>query len=283
MTNICLREDGEVIAVDCPQCGRTLSGDAVVCDSCRYLQDPDSLVLTEAELRRAKRQRIAVSFGALLVLLVLVFNFYIYPILRQIDAQRDFPSATELVMPSVMHIRAEDTAHGIHYGGTGFTIDNNGTIVTNFHVINRGTRIVAVDWRGREHVAEVIATDDFLDLAVIRISATTPMVELGKDVVLYTGQALAYIGDFGRGNKRVKLTKITVTSLVVGGRTLIALDGEAAQGNSGGPLFDMDGLVVGIITSTGGGATFAVPVSDLLLLLKLSGLVTIQEILWCSI
>ena len=261
------------MAVDCPQCGRTVPGNGPVCDSCSYLQDPDSLVLTDAEVRSNKRQRMAVSFGALLVLLVLVFNFYIYPILRQIAAQREFPSAAELVMPSVVHIRAEDTAHGIHYGGTGFTIDSNGTIVTNFHVINRGTRLVAVDWRGREHIAEVIATDDFLDLAVIRISATTPMVQLGEDVVLYTGQALAYIGDFGGGDKRVKLTTITGPRLTVGGRAFIAVDGEAAQGNSGGPLFDMEGLVVGVITSTGGGVTFAVPVRDLLLLLKLNGLV----------
>lgn len=154
--------------------------------------------------------------------------------------------------------------------GTGFVISAEGDIVTNHHVVD-GAEVVTVKLTdGTSLEAEIVGTDPATDLALIRVTsdAALPHVEWGDSDALRVGQNVVAIGNpFGLGN--------TVTSGIVSalGRDInsgpmddyIQTDAAINRGNSGGPLFNEAGEVVGINTAilspTGGsvGIGFAVP------------------------
>ncbi|SLN69139.1 putative periplasmic serine endoprotease DegP-like precursor [Roseivivax jejudonensis] len=153
--------------------------------------------------------------------------------------------------------------------GTGFAISADGTIVTNAHVVSDADEVTVTLEDGREFDAEVIGLDEATDLAVLEIDATDlDFVEFGDSTTLRVGQNVIAIGNpFGLGN--------TVTTGIVSalGRDInagpfddfIQTDAAINRGNSGGPLFNEAGEVVGvntaIISPTGGsvGIGFSVP------------------------
>ncbi|KAF0113464.1 MAG: Protease Do precursor [Rhodobacteraceae bacterium] len=154
--------------------------------------------------------------------------------------------------------------------GTGFIISAGGDIVTNNHVVEGADTVKVTLADGTELAAEVVGTDPATDLALVRVKAdkSLPFVEWGESARLRTGQDVVAIGNpFGLGN--------SVTSGIVSalGRDInsgpldnfIQTDAAINRGNSGGPLFDAEGRVVGINTAivspTGGsvGIGFAVP------------------------
>jgi serine protease Do len=154
--------------------------------------------------------------------------------------------------------------------GSGFVIDPTGIIVTNNHVIEGADEITANFTDGSKLTATVIGYDDKTDLALLKVSADKPLtsVSLGDSTKLRVGDWVMAIGNpFGLGG--------TVTVGIVSARNrdinsgpyddFIQTDASINRGNSGGPLFNMDGEVVGIntaiISPTGGsiGIGFAVP------------------------
>jgi serine protease Do len=156
--------------------------------------------------------------------------------------------------------------------GSGFIIDPSGVVVTNNHVIDGASEILVFLNDGSRHVASVIGKDDKTDLAVLRINAgrELPHVEFGDSDAALVGDWVMAIGNpFGLGG--------SVTLGIVSARNrdiqsgpydnFIQTDASINQGNSGGPLFDMNGKVVGIntaIIARGGsslGIGFAVPVN----------------------
>lgn len=156
--------------------------------------------------------------------------------------------------------------------GSGFIIDASGVVVTNNHVIDGASEILVFLNDGSRHVATVIGKDDKTDLAVLRIEAgrDLPFVEFGDSDAALVGDWVMAIGNpFGLGG--------SVTLGIVSARNrdiqagpydnFIQTDASINQGNSGGPLFDMSGKVVGIntaIIARGGsslGIGFAVPVN----------------------
>jgi serine protease Do len=164
---------------------------------------------------------------------------------------------------------APERGHGL---GSGFIIDAGGTIVTNNHVVEGATAITVTLDDGRELAAELVGRDPKTDLAVIRVDAGAPLpfVPWGPSDDLRLGDPVVAIGNpFGVGT--------TVTSGIVSafGRDLrsgpyddfIQIDAAINRGNSGGPLFDVFGRVVGVnsaIYSPSGGSVgvgFAIPSS----------------------
>jgi S1-C subfamily serine protease len=160
--------------------------------------------------------------------------------------------------------------------GSGFVIDKAGHIVTNFHVID-GADQVEVNFSGDDRVpARVVGSDPSTDLAVLKIGAQaralTPL-PLGNSDAVRVGDAVVAIGNpFG--------LERTVTSGIVSalqreitapnGYTIdkvIQTDAPINRGNSGGPLLDAEGRVIGVnsqIESESGGSVgigFAVPIS----------------------
>ncbi|MEM7779293.1 MAG: Do family serine endopeptidase [Pseudomonadota bacterium] len=165
--------------------------------------------------------------------------------------------------------------------GSGFIISADGFVVTNNHVVspdpNNGARLEEITITmpdGTEYEAELIGADAPSDLAVLKIisNQTFPFVEFGDSAQTRVGEWVVAIGNpFGLGG--------TVTSGIVsavyrntgqGGAydRYIQTDASINRGNSGGPLFDMRGNVIGInnaIFSPSGGSVgigFAIPAED---------------------
>lgn len=154
--------------------------------------------------------------------------------------------------------------------GSGFIIDPNGIILTNSHVVDGADEVTVHLTDKREFKAKVLGTDPKTDIAVIKIEGKDlPVVKLGKSENVKVGEWVAAIGaPFGLDN--------TVTAGIVSAKSrnlpdeqfvpFIQTDVAVNPGNSGGPLFNMKGEVIGInsqIFSTSGGfmgLSFAIPI-----------------------
>jgi serine protease Do len=151
--------------------------------------------------------------------------------------------------------------------GTGFIIDSEGYIVTNEHVIKDADRIRVKLYDGRERKAGVVGTDRATDLALIRIEASDLMaLDLGDSDVVRVGDPVIAIG-----NPLEYERSVTAGIVSAKGRKVyeaepfedfIQTDAAINRGNSGGPLINIFGEVIGVntvIRSDGRGISFAVP------------------------
>lgn len=162
-------------------------------------------------------------------------------------------------------------ARRINSLGSGFVIDPSGLIVTNNHVIENADEIIINFADGRKlTVTEVIGTDDKTDLALLRVEPDEPLqaVPFGDSTLMEVGDWVMAIGNpFGLGGS-VSLGIVSAVKRDINAGpydAFIQTDAAINRGNSGGPLFNMDGEVVGvntaIISPTGGsiGIGFALP------------------------
>ena len=172
--------------------------------------------------------------------------------------------------------------------GSGFIIEDDGTILTNYHVVANAEKIVVKLVDNREFQAKVVGQDPKTDVAVIKIDARAGLAiaPLGDSDKLEVGEWVMAIGNsFGLDS--------TVTSGIVSAKgrhigagpydNFIQTDASINPGNSGGPLINLRGEIVGInsaiVTQTGGnmGIGFATPINlvkELLPDLKKKGKVT---------
>jgi S1-C subfamily serine protease len=180
--------------------------------------------------------------------------------------------------PGVVQVTASDPTQGSESLGSGFVIDKAGHIVTNFHVV-RGAAKIFVSFSGQDQLAgTVVGSDPSTDVAVLKIraqaSALTPL-ELGNSDAVRVGDSVYAIGNpFGYTR--------TLTSGIVSALqrqikapnsltidNVIQTDASINHGNSGGPLLDAAGRVIGVTSqiyaenSQQGnlGIGFAVPVN----------------------
>lgn len=154
--------------------------------------------------------------------------------------------------------------------GSGFIISKDGYILTNAHVVRGATDITVKMTDRREFSATVIGLDDRTDVAVIKIEGEDlPQVRLGDPSKLKPGQWVVAIGSpFGMENS-VTAGIVSATSRELPDEVyvpFIQTDVAVNPGNSGGPLFNLDGDVVGInsqiYSQSGGymGLSFAIPI-----------------------
>ena len=152
--------------------------------------------------------------------------------------------------------------------GSGFIINKNGTVITNNHVINNADDIV-VKVGDKEYKAKIIGADPYADVAVLKIDSKDIFkpVKFGNSDKARVGDWVIAIGNpFGLGG--------TVTSGIISARNrdinltryddFIQTDASINQGNSGGPLFNLNGDVIGVNTAIIGqggsvGIGFAIP------------------------
>ena len=154
--------------------------------------------------------------------------------------------------------------------GSGFIINSDGYILTNTHVVANAEEVTVRLTDRREFPAKVIGADERTDVAVIKINANNlPIVRLGDPARIKTGQWVLAIGSpFGFENS-VTAGIISATARAVPGDNyvpFIQTDVAVNPGNSGGPLFNLSGEVIGInsqiFSRTGGfmGVSFAIPI-----------------------
>lgn len=175
--------------------------------------------------------------------------------------------------PSVVGISGY-TGKAIGYSwGTGVILSSDGLILTNTHVVDGCDRAVVTLSDDTEYEAKLIGADGISDIAVLKIEATgLPAAEFGLSDALTVGQRVAAIGNPLGESFRFTLTDGIISAIERGvsfkGRSMNLLQTNTAlnEGNSGGPLFNMYGQVVGItnmkMMSSGSsieGIGFAIP------------------------
>jgi len=173
-------------------------------------------------------------------------------------------------------------------GGTGFIVSSDGLILTNKHVVSEeGAEYTVFTNDGKKFPAKILAKDPFQDLAIIKIDQDNeinkeggliknsfPTVKLGDSDTLKNGQTVIAIGN-ALGEFRNTISKGVVSGL---GRKITASGGDFVEtledviqtdaainkGNSGGPLLNLKGEVIGVNTATAIGAQsigFAIPIN----------------------
>jgi len=170
----------------------------------------------------------------------------------------DFSPVVAEVMPSVVSVTTETVVSSFfgqstdYVAGSGILLDEEGYIVTNEHVVEDAQSIYIELADGRTFSANIVGTDPLSDLAVIKIDATDlPYACWGDSSSLSVGEWVLAIGNaLGKG---IIVTQGIVSrldvSVTVEGNTLYGLIGTTAAvnpGNSGGPLVNMSGEVIGI-------------------------------------
>ncbi|MBI2177152.1 MAG: trypsin-like peptidase domain-containing protein [Candidatus Tectomicrobia bacterium] len=219
-------------------------------------------------------------------------------LLRRIEEV--FASVAERVKPAVVSIRAERlrAAAAPREGegetpphpevprfatGSGVVIDPQGYILTNNHVVSDAEALIVRLSDNSPHRATVVGADPYTDLALLKIDAGRPLAvaKLGNSDLVKVGQWSIAVGDpFG-------ITRTFTVGVVSGiGRSgvgvaryeyFIQTDAAINRGNSGGPLLNIDGEVIGIntaIPSPGSGLGFSIPINmakDVITHLRSSG------------
>ncbi|OZB19165.1 MAG: serine protease, partial [Rhodobacterales bacterium 34-62-10] len=137
--------------------------------------------------------------------------------------------------------------------GSGFVISEDGYIVTNNHVIESADEITIEFFTGEELVAKVIGTDPNTDIALLKVEADQPLpfVSFGDSDTARVGDWVVAMGNpLGQGFS-VSAGIVSARNRALSGTydDYIQTDAAINRGNSGGPLFNMDGQVVGVNTA----------------------------------
>ncbi len=140
--------------------------------------------------------------------------------------------------------------------GSGFIIDKDGIIVTNYHVVRNAKKITVIMNDATDFKAEIIGFDSRADLAVLKINAGKPLpfVSLGNSDKVRAGDSVIAVGNpFGLGGSvsagivsaKSRSLSFPINTSV---NEFIQTDAAVNMGNSGGPLFNLNGEVIGVNT-----------------------------------
>ncbi len=214
------------------------------------------------------------------------------PVQYSSDSENNIPSVVEQVGNAVVTITAKQpdqmTWFGLSSGGTamgsGVIISQDGYIVTNNHVIENAESLSVETADGTVMDAKLISSDSFADLAVIKVEGTVPAVaEFGQSDQLKVGQTVIAIGSpLGDFKNTVTVGVVSATGRFLETdngyqmENLIQTDAAINQGNSGGPLVNLEGQVIGLnvmivrgsqsTTTTAEGLGFAIPANTVKLI-----------------
>ncbi len=171
-------------------------------------------------------------------------------------APDNFADLVDKVAPSVVNISVNGGAAGDDANslGSGFIIDSKGIIVTNNHVVADSDDIVVVLWNGEQLRARVAGRDPATDIAILRVTPRAPLsaVRWGDSKAARVGEWVLALGNpFGLGSSAsVGIISARNRDLRAGRYDdFIQTDAAINRGSSGGPLFNMDGDVIGVTSA----------------------------------
>ncbi len=188
------------------------------------------------------------------------------------------------VAPSVVNITTQVLQPSFFYGtvpaegaGSGFIIDTQGHILTNYHVIQNAQRITVAFGDGTSVQAKLVGSDARNDIAVLEVEAPAKElkpVTFGDSTTLQVGQRAIAIGNpFGEFGRTLTTGVVSALDRSIQGPSglpitgIIQTDAAINKGNSGGPLLDSSGRVIGITSAifspsgTNAGVGFALPIA----------------------
>ncbi len=206
--------------------------------------------------------------------------------LNTTDVQDTIVQSVQKIGPAVVTVVGTIPGQTTFFGttpdqtvsGSGFFVSDQGYVITNNHVVDSTSVVSIVLSNGTQEKATIVGTDQYNDIAVLKTDARVPAVaKLGNSDVLKPGETVIAIGsplgDF-KNTVTVGVVSATGRSIDTGQGYqmdgLIQTDAAINQGNSGGPLVNLAGEVIGINTlivrNTGSGAVaeglgFAIPIN----------------------
>lgn len=199
-------------------------------------------------------------------------------------ATLDATTATEAQQSGVVLISTVLGYQSAEAAGTGVVLTSDGLVVTNNHVVEGATQItVTIGSTGETYTAEVVGTDATADVAVLQLQGASGLAPAALDddeAGVAVGDAVTAVGN-AEGGGVLLAADGTVTGLdesittqaegVSSGESLtglIEVDADVVSGDSGGPLLDDEGEVVGITTAASSGSAditgYAIPIDDVL-------------------
>lgn len=198
------------------------------------------------------------------------------PELLPSDFRQVVNRAKETVFPSVVYLRCvvENNELGqrlrVNASGSGVLVSADGELVTNWHVVNRALEVRCLLNDGRAFAADIVGQDKDTDLALVRLrlpaGETVPFAKLGDSTRLQEGDFVMALGAPWGLNRSVSFGIVACARryLPEGSEysSWIQTDASISPGNSGGPLVDTEGRVIGINArgaTQGGDMGFAIP------------------------
>lgn len=202
-------------------------------------------------------------------------------VVNESNADTVVEAIAEVVPPSVVGVKTQEIVNTIQGQqeaigiGSGFIVTSDGYIATNQHVVagNPGSITVSLS-DGNSYEATVVWSDPELDLAILKTEGKNlPVIELGDSDTIKVGELAVAIGnplglDFERSVTAGIVSALNRSIPLENGlaEDLIQTDASINEGNSGGPLVNKNGQVIGINTyklSTGEGMGFSIPINVL--------------------
>jgi len=186
------------------------------------------------------------------------------------DPHKSLAPMIKAVGPAVVAVYTQGRGGQPKGAGSGFILSADGLVVTNHHVVEGAAGLEVRLSTGQRFRAEVLGSDQATDLALLRLSDASELqtASLGDSAALEVGDWVVAIGNpmglehsasvgilSGKGRGSLGLYRDSYLDF-------LQTDADIAPGSSGGPLFDLQGNVVGINTAVGGGSRpgFAIPV-----------------------
>lgn len=197
--------------------------------------------------------------------------------LTQLDFRQVVRQAKDKVFPAVVYIRCLRETHESgkkltqEVSGSGVLISADGELLTNWHVVDKATEVRCLLTDGRAFKAKVLGTDKDTDLALLKLGLETsdgamPFAALGDSSVLKEGDFVMAMGAPWGMSRSVSMGIVSCTRRYLPDNSEYSLwlqtDAAISPGNSGGPLVNTQGQVVGINTRgvmQGGDMGFAIP------------------------
>lgn len=217
--------------------------------------------------------------STLVVILLVLASQYTYaqsatgmgPAALLLDQEQKIIDIVKRISPTVVGVTTYDSKGEQSGSASGIIVRQDGTILTNDHVVRGEARVMVNLASGKEVPAKSLGGDPTLDLAVLKVDgASYPVAALGDSDNLQVGQIVIAIGNPYGFERTVTLGVLSALrrSIPGGGLSLsnlIQTDAAIYPGNSGGPLLDSSGNVIGINTVVVGGRTgslgFAIPIN----------------------
>jgi serine protease Do len=222
-----------------------------------------------------------IRFTSLLLLIVAPLLAASDSGLAKLDFRDVVRRAKDKVFPAVVFIKCLRESHELgkkqsqEVAGSGMLISEKGEILTNWHVVDKAIEVRCLLYDGRAFDAKVAGSDKDLDIALVRLDLSKrdgklPYAKLGDSDALREGDFVMAMGAPWGLARSVSIGIVSCTRRYLVGSSEYSLwlqtDAAISPGNSGGPLIDTDGRIVGITTLgviLGGDMGFALPSSTI--------------------
>lgn len=228
----------DVQVKECPNCGR------------KYRKSKKGILI------------LAIVLGLILISVAAYFVVKLIPTKQLTELSSE--EVYQLASPATVEIRVE-TEYGTTTG-TGFFDSAEGTIITNFHVLEDATSgSVYLNTGERFDILKLVGFDRHLDIAIVQIDYQPTSILQARTDLLQTGETVYALGSSVGLADSFSQGIISANQREIGGQIFIQTTAPISHGNSGGPLIDKYGKVVGITTAgieTGQNLNLAVPISS---------------------